>query len=183
MQNPICHDFKTPRTDTSKRLPSSFILVPFIFYISVLGGIFLNISAYVRYRDATMKRDSFKQQQAEHESSKAQLETQEHAVEKEKTKAEKLAQWIEGTRTLQPISIAIIRSVPPEITLSDMNFERSLDIPAQINLNVRINNGSMDEVSRIQTGLQNLNYRPYNSQQLKNGETLEFKTMLVFQQL
>ncbi len=183
MHTPICHDFKTPRTDTSKRLPSSFILVPIIFYISVLGGILLNINAYLRYRDGTMKRDSFRQQQAEHESSKGQLETQEHAVVKEKMKAEKLAQWIEGTRTLQPITIAIIRSIPPEITLSDMNFERSVDIPAQINLNVRINNGSMEEVARIQTGLQSLNYRPYNSQQLKNGETLEYKTMLVFQQL
>ena len=95
----------------------------------------------------------------------------------------KLAQWIEGTRTLQPISIAIMRSIPPEITISDISFERSSDIPAQINLNVRINNGSMEEVSHIQTSLQNMNYRPYNSQQLKNGETLEYKTMLVFQQL
>ncbi len=183
MQNSLCHDFKTPRTDIPKRLPSSFILVPVIFYICVVGGIFLNITAYVRYRDATMKRDSFHQQQAEHESTKGQLEAQESAVVKEKNKAEKLAQWIEGTRTLQPISIAIIRNIPPEITLSDMSFERSLDIPAQINLNVRINNGTMEEVSRIQTSLQTLNYRPYNSQQLKNGETLEYKTMLVFQQL
>lgn len=183
MQTPICHDFKTPRTDTSKRLPSSFMLVPVIFYISVLGGIFLNINAYVRYRDASLKRDSFRHQQAEHESTKAQLATQENAVIKEKNKAEKLAQWIEGTRTLQPISIAIIRSIPPEITLSDVSFERSADIPAQINLNVRINNGSMEEVSRIQASLQSLNYRPYNSQQLKNGENLEYKTMLVFQQL
>lgn len=183
MHTPVCHDFKSPRTDTSKRLPSSFMLVPVLFYICVLGGIVLNISAYLRFHDATLKQNSFTQQQAEHESTKAQLETQEHAVEKEKIKAEKLAQWIEGTRTLQPLSVAIMRSIPAEITISDMNFERSTDIPAQINLNVRINNGSMEEVSHIQSSLQNLNYRPYNSQQLKSGETLEYKTMLVFQQL
>ena len=183
MSTPNCHDFKTQRTDTARRLPSSFMLIPIIFYISVVGGTVLNINSYLSYRNATMKRDSFTHQQAEHKTTKGELESQENAVNKEKQKAEKLAQWIEGTRTLQPISVAIVRSIPPEITLADMTFERSTEIPSQINLNVRINNGDMEEINHIQNSLQDLHYRPYNSQQIKNGDSLEYKTMLVFQQL
>ena len=179
----LCHDFKTTRNDTSKRLPPVFMAVPILFYVILIGGIYVSATSYMRYRDAVQSRDQWQQYQTEQEEAKAKFETEKTMVMHEKWKAERLAQWIEGTRALQPISVAINRSVPPEISLAELALERSPELPQQINLNVRINNGTLDEVSKIQGAVSALNYRAYNSQQIKSGEALDYRTMLVWQSL
>ena len=114
---------------------------------------------------------------------KGQLETERRQSTQEKWKAEKLAQWVEGTRALQPISVAIARAMPPEISLAELSLERSPECPSRSTLSVRINNGTLEDVGKIQSALSNLNYRAYNSQQLKTGDALDFRSMLVWQQL
>jgi len=180
MSTSICHDFKTPRTDVSKRLPPVFMMVPLVFYVILIGGTFLGAKSFLSFREATRSRDYWKGFQAEQEAEKAKTEEQKNAVDLERWKSEKLAQWVEGTRALQPISVGITRCVPPEITLAELNMERSMELPSQINLTVRINNGGVEEVTKIQNAITGLSYRPYNSQQLKNGDSLEFKSMLVW---
>jgi hypothetical protein len=178
----ICHDFKTARTDTARRLPSIFMLVPIMFYLALLGGGYLGATSYMTYRQATEDRDFWKQQQASHEETTAGYGSETAIVEVEKKKAEKLAQWVEGTRALQPITIAVIRSVPPEISLGEMTLERSPEMPQQLFMGVKINSGTLEEVGRIQSAVGALNYRAYNSQQNKSGDGLDYRTMLVWQQ-
>ena len=64
MNHVLCHDFKTPRPDASKRLPHIFIVVPIMFFVVVLGGTYLSVTSYVSYRDALQRRDQWKQYQA-----------------------------------------------------------------------------------------------------------------------
>lgn len=179
----VCHDFKTPRPGAALRLPTAFMAVPIIFYVAILGGICLNIQSYLGYRKAVTERDAWRQSQTEKDEAKAKFEAQLSSVEAEAQKAIKLAEWIEGTRTMQPICVAITRSVPPEITLGEMHLQRRSDMPSQLDLNITINNGTMQEVARIQNAVQAIQYRTYNSQQLKHNENLEYKTMLVWQPL
>lgn len=179
---PVCHDFKSPRVGASTRLPSAMIAVPVLFYLAIVGGGYLNISSYMNYRKAVTERDTWRQSKMEKDEAKAKFEAQIAQLEVQTHKAEKLAQWIEGTRTLQPICVAIARCVPPEITLGDLRIDRRMDMPSQLDLSVRINNGTMQEVAQIQGAVQHIQYRAYNSQQLKNKDNLEYKTMLVWQQ-
>ena len=182
MTSSICHDFKTPRPDASQRLPAAFMIIPILVYVALVGGTLWNVRNYMSLSKATQERDSWKQLQGEKHEAQAKFEVAKAALKTSATRAEKLAQWVEGTRTLQPICVALARSLPPTTTLSDMNFDRSVEIPSQINLSVRINGGTMEEVGRIQSAVQNLNYRPYNSQEIKNNDNLEYKTMLVWHQ-
>ena len=179
----VCHDFKSPRADASTRLPPALIAVPLFFYLVIVGGCYVNIKGYMSYRNAVTERDTWRQSKSEKDEARAKFEAQVSALDAETQKAEKLAQWIEGTRTLQPICVAITRSIPPEITLGDLNLARRADMPSQLDLSIRINNGTMQEVARIQTAVQGIQYRTYNSQQLKNKDSLEYKTMLVWQPL
>jgi len=179
----VCHDFKSPRPGTAGRLPSAFMAVPVLFYLAIIGGCYINVNCYITYRKAVKERDTWRQSKAEKDEAKAKFESQIAALDTETLKAGKLAQWIEGTRTIQPICVAITRSMPPEITLGDFSLERRSDMPSQLDLSVRINNGSMQEIARIQSAIQNIQYRTYNSQQLKNNDNLEYKTMLVWQPL
>ena len=181
MNHLLCHDFKTPRVDSSKRLPAIFILVPILFYAVVFGGVYVSATSYVSYRDALQHRDQWKQYQTQQEEGKATLETQKASVEREKWKAETLAQWIEGTRALQPISVAVARCVPPEISLAEVTLERNAELPQQIQLSVRINSGTLADIGKIQNAIAALYYRPYNSQQIKTGDTLDYRSMLVWQ--
>jgi hypothetical protein len=183
MNHHLCHDFKSPRNDTSKRLQPIFAMIPILFYVVLLGGSYVGITSYLNYREAVASRDQWKAYQAEQDEAKARIETEKTQVTQEKWKAEKLAQWVEGTRALQPISVAIARAMPPEISLAELSLERSLDLPQQITLGVRINNGTLDEVGKIQSALNALSYRSYNSQQLKSGDALDFRSMLVWQPL
>ena len=178
-----CHDFKSPRLGCATRLPSTFIAVPLLFYFAIVGGSYLNIHFYMNYHKAVTERDTWRQSKSEKDLAKAKFESQIAALDTETLKAGKLAQWIEGTRTIQPICVAITRSMPPEITLGDVSLERRSDMPSQLDLSVRINNGSMQEIARLQSAIQNIQYRTYNSQQLKNNDNLEYKTMLVWQPL
>jgi hypothetical protein len=180
--NTTCHDFKTPRADTSKRLPAIFVFVPITFYIVLLGGAYLSATSYMTYREAVQSRDQWKQYQSEQEDAASKFQSQKAVVEREKWKAEKLAQWVEGTRALQPISVVVARSMPPEISLSELALERSQEIPQQVTLSVKINGGTLEEVGKIQNALGSLNYRAYNSQQLKSGDSLDYRSMLVWQQ-
>ncbi len=179
----ICHDFKSPRSDGVRRLPSIFMLVPIMFYVVLLGGGYLSVTSYMKFRDSTAQRDQSREEQAEYDAKKADFETQKTEIDKEVWKAVRLAQWVEGTRTLQPVGVAILRAVPAEISLGELSLERSLDLPQQLNLNVRINNGTLEDVNRIQNALSTLSYRAYNSQQEKAGDGggLNYRAMLVWQ--
>lgn len=179
----LCHDFKSPRPDSSRRLPQSYLLVPILFYVVLIGGTYLGVTSYLGYRSALQSRDQWTQVQTEHESARMKFEADRLELVKEKQKAEKLAQWVEGTRSLQPISVAIARALPPEITLAELSLERSSELPQQLGLTVLINNGTLEDVARIQSAVSQLNYRPFNSQQAKSGEALEYKSMLVWQNL
>ncbi len=179
----LCHDFKTPRADASKQLPRSYMLVPILFYLVTFGGIAVSISSYLSYRDSLKRRDEWHQFQADQEEAKSRIDTEMAGMKHEKVKAETLAQWVEGTRALQPICVAVSRCVSPEITLGELTLERNAELPQQVMLSVHINAGTMDDVARIQTAVGALSYRPYNSQQLKTGDLLDFRSMLIWQQL
>ncbi len=183
MSKYLCHDFKSPRSDTSPRLPAVFMCVPVLFFLALVAGVYFNITSYLDYRTASINRDNWKQEQANFVLEKAKSEGEKAAALKQKTKAEKLAQWVEGTRALQPISVSIARCLNPEVTVGEMNLERSLEIPSQIIMTVLLNNGNVDEIGRIQQSIGSLNYRAFNSQQSKAGDALEYRTMLVWQQM
>jgi hypothetical protein len=183
MSDIICHDIKTPRLDASKRLAPYWAVTPVAFYVMLIFCAYTNITAYLGYRKALQDRDTWKAYQAEQRKAKEKYETEKNAVLKEKARAEKLAQWIEGTRTIQPITVAIARSVPVESTIGQLSLERSVDLPSQIILTLTINNGTVEDVSRVQQNISNLSYHPFNAQQNHTGDLLEYKTMLVWQQM
>jgi len=183
MSEIICHDIKTPRLDAAKRLPPFWAIIPIAFYAVLLYCAYANFTAYLGYREALQNRDTWKAGLAEQRQIKDKYDAEKAAVLKEKARAEKLAQWVEGTRTLQPITIAVARSMPAESTIGQLALERSPDLPSQIILTLTVNNGTVEDVSRIQQSISNLSYHPFNAQQNRTGDVLEYKTMLVWQQM
>lgn len=182
MSDYICHDFKTPRNDTSKRLPDSFKAIPVLFYLSLLASCYFMTMDYLQYKQAIEDKKTQETVKADHDAATQEHEKERLELTAEATKAELLAKWTEGARNVQPLSVAIARAMPPEVRLSDLSLERSLQVPANLSLSVRINGGSSAETGLIETSLSRLQYRSYSPQSNKEGDVVEYRSTLVRQE-
>ena len=182
MSTYLCHDFKSPRTDTSKRLPDSFKLVPVAFYLSLLAGAYFMTSDWIAYKRAQKEQLQAEAAREEHDAATEAAQAEKAALDGETAKAEVLARWVEGARNVQPIGVAIARSMPPEVTLSELSLERSEQVPGNLAFSVRINGGSAVEVGLLEASLLRLQYRSYSPQQSKDGAVIHYRSTLVRQE-
>lgn len=182
MSDYICHDFKTPRNDTSKRLPDSFKAIPAMFYLSLVAAAYFMTMDWMAYKQADLDKKKSEATKVEHEQATKQYADEKAALDAETAKAEIIAKWVEGARNVQPISVAIARAMPPEVRLSDLTLERSEQVPANIALAVRINGGSATEVGLLETSLSHIQYRSFSPQQSKDGDVIEYRSTLVRQE-
>ncbi|MES2594667.1 MAG: hypothetical protein V4662_05005 [Verrucomicrobiota bacterium] len=182
MSDYICHDFKTPRNDTSRRLPDTFKAVPLFFFLSLVGSAYFMTMDWMAYKHAQKTKIEAEARKTELDEAAKKLTDEKAVLDTETAKAESLAKWMEGARNVQPIATAIARAMPPEVRLSDLNLERSEQVPSNLSLSLRINGGSAAEVSLIETGLSRLQYRSFSPQQNKNEEVIEYRSTLVRQE-
>jgi antirestriction protein ArdC len=181
MSEIICHDFKTPRSDTSKRLPDSFKAIPILFYLSLIGATYFMTMDWLAYKQAQKDKIEAEARKAHYDSETQRFQDEKTKLDAETEKAEKLAKWIEGARNVQPITAAIARAMPPEVRLSDLTIERSEQVPENLALSIRINGGSASEIGLMETGISRLQYRSVSPQQSKDGEAIEYRSTLVRQ--
>jgi hypothetical protein len=181
MSEYLCHDFKTPRTDTSKRLPDSFKAVPVLFYLALLAGTYFMTMDWMAYKRAQAGKANSDMIRQQHEAAATKARTEKAALDAETAKAETIARWVEGSRNLQPIGVAIARAMPADVFLSDLTLERSDQVPANLAFSVHINGGGPAEIGQIEASLSRLDYRSYSPQQNKNGQIIEYRSTLVRQ--
>ena len=181
MSNYLCHDFKTPRTDTSKRLPDTMRLVPVMFYAVLVLGIASGVRDYLALTkseklisEATVRKETL-------EAQKLQLDGELSDVNKQKQKGEMIAQWVEGTRMIQPIVVAIARAMPQETDITSLILERNPELPAQVSLTLKMLNGGMPEFAKVESSISKLNYRSHSPQQEKMDGGMQIRSMLVHQ--
>jgi hypothetical protein len=178
----LCHDFKTPRTDMSRRLPGTMKVVPLLFYGVIAMSTFSGIRDIMDLKSADKDRLASVAQKAETDAAKAKLEGDKTKIQTDQYRGEGIAKWVEGTRSLQPATVAIARSVPPEVNINDLTLERSPDAPSQISLTLHMTNGGASELAKIEDNLRRLRYLSHSPQQQRQGELMEYRTMLVWQE-
>jgi hypothetical protein len=83
---------------------------------------------------------------------------------------------------MQPICVKIGRSLSAEARLSELILERNEQLPNQLVLTMKLNGGTVTDVQQIQTNVEQLNYRAYSPQQSKQGEVIDYRSNLVWQQ-
>lgn len=182
MSQYLCHDFKTPRTDMSRRLPGSMRVVPIFFYAVALATAFFVFNDMRALQQAEQDRLAALARKDEYIAAKATLDSEKTTIDAELFRAEAVAKWVEGTRVLQPVTVAIARAVPLETNITELNLERSADLPAQVSMLVRLSNSTLAEVAKIESSVNRLNYRSFSPSQAKQGDLIEFRSMLVWQE-
>lgn len=181
MSQYLCHDFKSPRTDTSRRLPNSMRIVPVMFFVVILAATGFGVKDYLAVRKAGEREQAAIAREADLKAQKTALDAEMANIEKQRKKGENIAQWIEGTRIVQPVAVAIARAVPAETDITSLVLERNSDVPTQLNMTLQLMNGGLPEFAKIESSISRLNYRMFSPQQNKEGEAVEFRSLLVFQ--
>lgn len=180
MSEYLCHDFKTPRTDTSRRLPSSFRAIPMIFYMALVGSAYVMTMDYFNYKRALTQKTEAEERQQVSEAQRDTLQNEKSELESEALKAEKVAQWMEGARNIQPIAVKIARAVQADTRITQVALERSEQVPANLSLTIHLNGSKVStELAAIESSLGQLLYNSYSPQQTKNGDIVEYHSTLV----
>jgi hypothetical protein len=156
-------------------------LVPVMFYAVLVLGIASGVRDYMaitksekQLADAVVKKETL-------EAKKVQLDGELADVTKQKIKGEMIAQWVEGTRMIQPIAVAIARAMPQETDITSLLLERNPELPAQISLTLTMLNGGMPEYGKVENNIAKLNYRSHSPQQEKIDGGIQIRSMLVHQ--
>ena len=182
MNEYLCHDFKTPRTDTSRRLPSSFRAIPVIFYVALVGSAYIMTMHSFNYKKALKQKTDAEERQKVSEAERDSLRNQKADLECEAVKADQVAKWMEGARNIQPIAVKIARAVQTDTRITQVALERSEQVPANIALTIHLNGSRVStELAAIEAALGQLLYRSYSPQQTKNGDVVEYHSTLVRQ--
>ena len=182
MNEYLCHDFKTPRTDTSRRLPSSFRAIPVIFYVALVGCAYVMTMDYFNYKRALKQKTNAEESRKISEEKRDALRSEKADLDAEANKAEQVAQWMEGARNIQPIAVKIARAVQTDTRITQVALERSEQVPANIALTIHLNGSKVStELAAIEAAIGQLLYRSYSPQQTKNGDVVEYHSTLVRQ--
>lgn len=182
MSEYLCHDFKTPRTDTARRLPSSFRAIPAIFYVALVGSAYVMTMDYFNYKKALRQKNEASEREKISKDQRDALRAEKSSLEAEAGKAEKVAQWMEGARNIQPIAVKIARAVQNDTRITQVALERSEQVPANLALTIHLTGSKIaTELSSIESALGQLLYRSYSPQQVKNGDIVEYHSTLVRQ--
>lgn len=182
MSDYLCHDFKTPRIDASRRLPASFRAIPVIFYVALIGSVYVMTMDYFAYKRAQAQKDDATARRKVSEEQRDAFKSEKTNLEIEAAKADKVAQWMEGARNIQPIAVKIARAVQAETRITQVALERSEQVPANLALTIHLNGSKVaTELSAIEAALGQLLYRSYSPQQTKSGDYVEYHSTLVRQ--
>ena len=156
-------------------------LVPILFYLSLL---FLVVVGSVASLHAKLSSDQRKNVIARIESLKSQIEqskTQRASLENEISEALDLEAWVLASMPLQPLIMAIIRSMGPESEIVDLTLERDAETPSQLRLGLKLNSSSDKQLEDTLAAIKDLDYREFNPTQTRVQGNLDYKASLLWQ--
>ena len=178
----LLHDLKTERQDLTKPLPKILIIVPFLFFISLIGAIFLNVLFFLKIKEADSLSGDW-QQRAEGEAvQKIQTEKTIDLIKKEEQKAKEIYKWVEGAMQIQPLALSVSRSMGPKSSIEKLSLYREKNNPNQILIQLSFINGGQKQLDDTLSAINRVGYRAYSANQSsEQGGKVNYQATLILQ--
>jgi hypothetical protein len=103
------------------------------------------------------------------------------ALEEKIRTATHLESWVMASMPLQPLVVAIMRSMDPDTSVVDLTVERDLDTPAQLKLGLRLNTDSDEQLLKTLEVIRSMNYREVSPTQTRLKGDLAYRASLLWQ--
>jgi hypothetical protein len=177
----IIDDLKTERADVTPSLPAYLRLVPILFYAVVLGGILLSAFFLLLLRNAAASQEEWKSETARRKQALADVQARRDSTERQVRRASDVVTWVQGARNLQPLVVAIIRSIEPGSSIVELGLTRDPATPAQIKLKLKLNTQGARQLDTILGEISSYNFRTYNPNQTQARGEVDYEATLFYQ--
>ena len=176
----IIHDLRNERQNTTGGLPGILKIVPVAFYLGTVLSILLSLYFYASLKAYKRTEDVMKDRLASAKAETTSIQTQEARLVDMADKAAVLADWLEGSRPLQPVTVAVARSMAKNSTIAELSLNRNPELPAHTFMELKINGGGSQQVQTTLKSIYALNYQTHSSQEVKGKNAIDFQATLMY---
>ena len=174
-------DLKTDRKDVMPPLPMVFRLVPILFYGAIAFSLVVGSVAFWNVRVATQQRDAIRQKIESLNSEIAQTKAARATLENKIREAADLENWVLASMPLQPLVVAIVRSMAANSSIVELNLERDAETPSQLRLGLRLNTDSDKQLEDTLEVIRDMHYREFSPTQTRVRGDLDYKASMLWQ--
>jgi len=174
-------DFKAERKDLLPPLPTVLRLVPILFYCAI-GMTALLAVVYVI--QISIYQDKLKALTTGISQANTQINTSKQSrstLESRILKATAVQRWVESSQPVQPLVVAITRSIQDGSNLINLRLDRDEEAPENLNLELRVGARSVEQLDDTITAISEQGYRGFSPQQSVAGTEIDYKSTLVKQ--
>ncbi len=175
----LIHDLKTERQNVSGGLPTGYKLVPIAFYLSATASLFLSLFFYLSKKAYETTEAEMRARFSRAKGEETSLLTNQQSIVDEAKRAEVLAKWLEGSPPLQPVAVAVGRSMGKDSTVAELSLNRNPEIPAHTFLQLKIDGGGSGQIETTLDSIYALSYETYSAQQVKGVNSTDFQATLI----
>jgi len=175
----LIHDLKTERQNVSAGLPSGYRLVPIAFYLVATASIFLSLYFYLSKKAYGGTEAEMRVRITTAKTEEMTLISNQQTIVDEAKRAEVFAKWLEGSRPLQPVTVAVGRSMGKDSTVAELSLTRNPEIPAHTFLQLKIDGGGSGQIETTLDAIYALNFQTYSAQQVKGQNSTDFQATLI----
>lgn len=176
----IIHDLKTERPNISGGLPSFYKIIPVAFYLAVVLSSVLCLFFFMNFRHQTASQEIWQGRLNAANTEKAGLIEKQTEVVGTAQKAGGLAEWLEGSRPIQPVTVAIGRSMTKNSTIAELTLDRNPELPAHTNMQLKINGGGSEQIETTLDSITALNFQTYSANQTRGQNAIDFQATLIW---
>lgn len=181
----ICHDLKSDRVDIAQPLPSYLLFLPILFYSAIAGAVGLSLYFFLELKNAEAARDEWTTKKMSQQGLKAKADQEYKAVASESRRADDVVEWVEGADAIQPLILAVTRSMEAKSTITNLQLTRDRQNPDQLRFVLKFQGGGMLQLDRTKEAINGLGYRMYSAVhtrgQGKNSRAIDYQATLIRQ--
>jgi hypothetical protein len=175
----IADDFKTDRKDILPPLPAVLRLVPILFYLTVISSVILCALFFYQLKLANDSIQTAKAGLAEAQAQVASTAAERKLLESQILRATDVQGWVEGSRPLQPLVVAVARSIKEEASLADLKLDRDEESPSSLKLAMRIGTSSPTQLEETTDAISKENFRLLQPEQTLAEGQINYRATIV----
>lgn len=175
----VIHDLKTERQNVSAGLPGAYKLIPAAFYVVAAASVFLSLYFYLSKKAYEATEAEMQIRIATARAEVENLTLKQQSIVDESKKAEAFAKWLDGSRPLQPVTVAVGRSMGKDSTVAELSLSRNPEIPAHTFMQLKVDGGGSTQIETTLDAIYALHYQTYSAQQVKGENSTDFQATLI----
>ena len=174
-------DLKTDRKDIMPPLPMVFRLVPLLFYCAIGFVVIVGSTALWNAQVARQRIASIGDRIAVLNGEITNTKSSRASLEARIREAADLENWVLASMPLQPLVVALVRSMGPGSSIVELSIERDAETPSQLRLGLRLNSDSDKQLESTLDVIRRMHYREFSPTQTRARGDLDYRASLLWQ--